>query len=46
LPKGAAGVGDNETEVDLLGYEFLVDSLVVALTEPRLLPLTLGVLGD
>ncbi|MER7278049.1 P-loop NTPase fold protein [Dactylosporangium sp. NPDC000244] len=37
---------DNETEVDLLGYEFLVDSLVVALTEPRLLPLTLGVLGD
>jgi predicted KAP-like P-loop ATPase len=37
---------DNETDVDLLGFDFLVDSLVVALTEPRLLPLTVGVLGD
>jgi hypothetical protein len=37
---------DNETDVDLLGFDFLVDALVVALTEPRLLPLTLGVLGD
>ncbi len=37
---------DNETEIDLLGFDFLVDSLVVALTEPRLLPLTVGVLGD
>lgn len=37
---------DNETEIDLLGFDFLVDSLLVALTEPRLLPLTVGVLGD
>ncbi|MFI7640552.1 P-loop NTPase fold protein [Nonomuraea sp. NPDC049400] len=37
---------DNETEVDLLGFDFLVDTLVVALTEPRLLPLTVGLLGD
>jgi hypothetical protein len=37
---------DNETDVDLLGFDFLVDGLVVALTEPRLLPLTVGVLGD
>jgi hypothetical protein len=25
---------DNETDVDLLGFDFLVDALVVALTEP------------
>ncbi|WP_424184180.1 KAP family P-loop NTPase fold protein [Actinokineospora sp. G85] len=37
---------DNETEVDLLGFDFLVDTLYVALTEPRLLPLTVGLLGD
>lgn len=37
---------DNETEIDLLGFDFLVDTLVVALTEPRLLPLTVGLLGD
>ncbi len=37
---------DNETELDLLGFEYLVDGLVVALTQPRLLPLTIGVLGD
>jgi hypothetical protein len=37
---------DNETDIDLLGFDFLVDALVVALTEPRLLPLTVGVLGD
>ncbi|MEV3924593.1 KAP family P-loop NTPase fold protein [Actinomadura coerulea] len=37
---------DNEADVDLLGFEFLVDEMVVALTEPRLLPLTLGLLGD
>ena len=37
---------DNETEVDLLGFDYLVDTLVVALTEPRLLPLTVGLLGD
>jgi hypothetical protein len=37
---------DNETEVDLLGLDFLVDTMFVALTEPRLLPLTVGLLGD
>lgn len=37
---------DNEADLDLLGFDFLVDALVVALTEPRLLPLTIGVLGD
>lgn len=37
---------DNEADVDLLGFDFLVDGLMVALTEPRLLPLTVGVLGD
>jgi hypothetical protein len=37
---------DNESDVDLLGFDALVDELVVALTEPRLLPLTVGVLGD
>ena len=37
---------DHETDLDLLGLDYLVDELVVALTEPRLLPLTIGVLGD
>ncbi|MFD6713655.1 hypothetical protein AMK25_05445 [Micromonospora sp. TSRI0369] len=37
---------DNETDVDLLGFEFLLDSLLVVLSEPKLLPLTVGVLGD
>jgi predicted KAP-like P-loop ATPase len=37
---------DNETEIDLLGFDSLVDGLVIALSEPRLLPLTVGVLGD
>ncbi|AGS66873.1 P-loop NTPase fold protein [Streptomyces collinus] len=36
---------DNETDLDLLGFDFLVDEMVVALTQQRLLPLTLGVLG-
>lgn len=29
---------DNEAKVDLLGFEFLVDGLFVALTQPQLLP--------
>jgi KAP family P-loop domain len=37
---------DNETRIDLLGFDFLVDSLEVVLTEPRLLPVTVGVAGD
>lgn len=36
---------DNETDLDLLGFDELVDELVVALTTPRLLPLTVGILG-
>lgn len=37
---------DNETDLDLLGFDELVDELVVALTVPHLLPLTVGLLGD
>ena len=37
---------DNETDIDLLGFEFLVDELEVLLTEERLLPVTVGVSGD
>lgn len=37
---------DNETRIDLLGFDYLVDSLEVVLTQPRLLPVTVGVLGD
>jgi len=37
---------DNEADLDLLGFDFLVDTLFVAVTEPRLLPLTVGLLGD
>ena len=37
---------DNETTVDLLGFDYLVDSLEVVLTQPGLLPLTVGILGD
>ncbi len=37
---------DNETSIDLLGFDFLVDSLEVVLTDPRLLPVTVGVTGD
>lgn len=37
---------DNETYIDLLGFEFLVDELEVILTNERLLPVTVGVSGD
>lgn len=37
---------DNETDIDLLGFDFLVDELLVLLKEPRLLPVTIGVTGD
>jgi hypothetical protein len=37
---------DNEADIDLLGFDFLVDTLYVAVTEPKLLPLTVGLLGD
>jgi hypothetical protein len=37
---------DNETELDLLGFDELVDELIVALTTTHLLPLTVGILDD
>jgi hypothetical protein len=37
---------DNETATDLLGYDYLAAALVEVLTEPRLLPVTVGVFGD
>ena len=37
---------DNEAEVDLLGFEYLVDSLIAVLGERHLLPVTVGVNGD
>jgi len=37
---------DNETTIDLLGFDYLVDSLEIILTQPYLLPVTVGVLGD
>jgi predicted KAP-like P-loop ATPase len=37
---------DNETTVDLLGFDYLVDSLEILLSQPNLLPVTVGVLGD
>lgn len=37
---------DNETELDLLGFGELVDELIVALTTPHLLVLTVAILDD
>ncbi|MHB1468291.1 MAG: KAP family P-loop NTPase fold protein [Solirubrobacteraceae bacterium] len=37
---------DNEADVDLLGFDYLVDELEVVLTEGRLLPVTVGVAGE
>jgi hypothetical protein len=37
---------DNETRIDLLGFEFLVDELLLILRDPSLLPVTVGVAGD
>lgn len=37
---------DNETTIDLLGFDYLVDTLEVVVTNKRLLPVTVGVLGD
>jgi len=31
---------DDETHIDLLGFDYLVDTLEVVLTQPRLLPPT------
>ncbi len=37
---------DNETSIDLLGFDHLVDALELVLTDPNLLPVTVGVAGD
>src|SRR5690242_3857179 len=37
---------DNETEIDLLGFDYLVDALELVLTDEALYPITVGVLGD
>lgn len=37
---------DNETSVDLLGFDYLSDALVEVVTDERLLPVTVGVFGD
>jgi hypothetical protein len=37
---------DNETEIDLLGFDYLVDALEVVLTDESLYPITVGVLGE
>ena len=37
---------DNESEIDLIGFDYLVDELEVLLTNERLLPLTVLVSGD
>jgi hypothetical protein len=36
---------DNETDIDLLGFDYLVDSLELVLTDETLYPITVGVLG-
>lgn len=43
---GASVWADNETDIDLLGFDYLVDELEILLTEERLLPVTVGVAGD
>lgn len=37
---------DNEADIDLLGFDYLVDELEIVLTEQRLLPVTVGVAGE
>lgn len=37
---------DNETRIDLLGFDHLVDALELVVTDPRMLPVTVGVAGD
>lgn len=37
---------DNETSTDLLGFDYLSAALIEVVTEPRLLPVTVGVFGD
>lgn len=37
---------DNETAIDLLGFDYMSAALVEVLTDSRLLPVTVGVFGD
>jgi predicted KAP-like P-loop ATPase len=37
---------DNETSIDLLGFDYLSRALIDVLSERRLLPVTVGVFGD
>lgn len=37
---------DNETEVDLLGFDDQVEDLCAIVTDPAMLPVTVGLLGD
>jgi hypothetical protein len=37
---------DNETRIDLLGFDYLVDALELVITDPTMLPVTVGVAGD
>lgn len=43
---GGAVYSDNETEIDLLGFEDPVEELYSVVTAPAMLPVTVGVLGD
>lgn len=37
---------DNETRIDLLGFDYLVDALELVITNPSILPVTVGIAGD
>ena len=37
---------DNETEIDLLGFDYLADAVVSVVRRDDLLPATIGVYGD
>ena len=37
---------DNETDIDLLGFDFLVDELLALIHDPKIFPVTIGVTGD
>jgi ABC-type glutathione transport system ATPase component len=37
---------DNETTVDLLGFDYLVDALELIVTDTTMLPVTVGMAGD
>jgi hypothetical protein len=45
-PSGPAMWSDSETTDDLLGFDYLVDQLELVITGPRMLPVTVGVMGD